>query len=554
MKSAKIKKIIATLLATSMTLGLVACGSGEGSKVEEKPSTETKENVKTDETGVTFPLEEEVTFNLMVVSNGQDMEAQLEKCEWWQDLYEQTNVKIELTVLPAENTMTTLNAMFMTGDEGDAIVARFIKDNELSELTKNGLLLPLNEYVDDAELMPNFNERILAESPGTKGVITSPDGKIYAMPEYNALQGSYLESPMWINKAWLDQLDLEIPNSLETLEAALAAFRDNDMNGNGKKDDEIPFLIQNGNSSSHFEAFMGLYGIPTKDGTYENYVFLEDGKVVFAPQTEEFKDAIVQLNDWYEKGLIWEEAFTATNETFVAKTNGTECVVGLVQAKNPPLSNPADYVQLEPFAVDGYETKWYVHPGIMGVKTRFCVTRSCENADILMAWLDQFYAIENTIRTMYGEEEDGRYSVKDGKYVLNTMTADQTAALSEKAPTLGEILILIPKAYTAIDYAEKMVMNDTQKQQQESYELYEPYLNDEVWPRPYLSDKVTTRLAELRTDIFNTVSQKKAAWITGASDINADWEEFNKSLEKMGIDEFVSLMQESYDVYMEAQK
>ena len=35
---------------------------------------------------------------------------------------------------------------------------------------------------------------------------------------------------------------------------------------------------------------------------------------------------------------------------------------------------------------------------------------------------------------------------------------------------------------------------------------------------------------------------------------DADWEEFNKSLEKMGIDEFVSLMQESYDVYMEAQK
>lgn len=47
----------------------------------------------------------------------------------------------------------------------------------------------------------------------------------------------------FINKAWLDQLGLEVPTTTEELYELLCAFRDNDMNGNGDTTDEIPLEL-----------------------------------------------------------------------------------------------------------------------------------------------------------------------------------------------------------------------------------------------------------------------------------------------------------------------
>lgn len=134
-----------------------------------------------------------------------DLEAELAKCAWWQRLYEETNVKVNFITMPSENTMGVLNAMFAAEEEGDAILGgSIINESNLSLMAANGLLLPMNAYIDDPEIMPNFNERVLAESPSTKGLITAPDGNIYSLPKYKAIEGNYLESPIWINKVWLD--------------------------------------------------------------------------------------------------------------------------------------------------------------------------------------------------------------------------------------------------------------------------------------------------------------------------------------------------------------
>ena len=542
------KKLGNRILAILLTLLLIMSASACGNKIdhEVEPANTVSSNGK-----VSFPLEEEMTFDIMVRYDG-DLDAALENCAFWNRLYELTNVKINFIVLPTDGTMGAFNAMFAANQEGDAILGgSMINESDLSLMAANGLLMPMNEYINDPEIMPNFNERVLAESPATKAYITMPDGNIYSLPKYTALDGNYLECPLWINKNWLDQLNLPVPTTIEELEAALIAFRDHDMNGNGNAGDEIPYIFLNGHTYSHMEAILGLWGLATKDGINDSYVYIQNGQVQFAPTSNAYKDALTTLNRWYESGLIWSECFTGTEETFQAKVSSAVPMVGLLAAKTITAGYEDFFVQLEPVAVEGYEAQWYRHPGRLGGKGQFSLTRSCKNPEVLMHWIDLFYSLENTVAINYGEEDDGRWTRhSDGRYEFFTLPAGKTEELQVTAPLFYELFTNVPGAFTAKDFEERIVLSSIQATYQESYDVYEAYMTDEFWPRPYVADADVSRLAELRTDIFHIVTEKREAWVTGINDVDADWNDYLKLMDKIGVEEFLDILQRNYDHYL----
>ena len=542
------KKLGNRILAILLTLLLMMSASACGNKIdhEVEPANTVSSNGK-----VSFPLGEEMTFDIMVRYDG-DLDAALENCAFWNRLYELTNVKINFIVLPTDGTMGAFNAMFAANQEGDAILGgSMINESDLSLMAANGLLMPMNEYINDPEIMPNFNERVLAESPATKAYITMPDGNIYSLPKYTALDGNYLECPLWINKNWLDQLNLPVPTTIEELEAALIAFRDHDMNGNGNAGDEIPYIFLNGHTYSHMEAILGLWGLATKDGINDSYVYIQNGQVQFAPTSNAYKDALTTLNRWYESGLIWSECFTGTEETFQAKVSSAVPMVGLLAAKTITAGYEDFFVQLEPVAVEGYEAQWYRHPGRLGGKGQFSLTRSCKNPEVLMHWIDLFYSLENTVAINYGEESDGRWTRhSDGRYEFFTLPAGKTEELQVTAPLFYELFTNVPGAFTAKDFEERIVLSSIQATYQESYDVYEAYMTDEFWPRPYVADADVSRLAELRTDIFHIVTEKREAWVTGINDVDADWNDYLKLMDKIGVEEFLDILQRNYDHYL----
>ena len=109
----------------------------------------------------------------------------------------------------------------------------------------------------------------------------------------------------------------------------------------------------------------------------------------------------------------------------------------------------------------------------------------------------------------------------------------------------------MPGAFTVTDFEDRIVLSSIQAMYQESYAVYEAYMTDEFWPRPYIADTDVSRLAELRTDIFHIVTEKREAWVTGIDDINADWNDYLKLMDKIGIEEFLDILQRNYDHYLE---
>ncbi len=541
------KKFLSILLAALMVLSLAACTKTDPTKETKKedPTTQETQAHTEEEKGITFPLAEKVTFTIMV-PNDNDMNEALNKMTWWKELEEATNVHIEFTCLPFDDTWTTLSALATAGKAGDAFLGgTVITDAHLMELAASNLIIELTEYVDNEELMPNYNARVYDQDPDTRLLNATPDGKVWSLMKYRSQAGSYIESPIWINKTWLDNLGLEIPTTIDELEQVLIAFRDNDCNGNGDATDEIPWMIYKSNAMNHFEAMLGSYGIATKDGALENYTYIENGEVKFAPTSENWKAAIKMYNKFWSENLIWSEAFTATNETYTAKLNSATPVIGMYNSKTAPASGSDQYVQIAPVSVDGYKTRYYIHPGFKGIRNTFTVFNTCENVDILMAWVDQFYTFELSNNMQYGDEGWLFEYDEDGKWTAISRTAEEQA-------TVPYLLRDRPFSWTEEDFATRINKSELELTYDKNMEIYEDYLTDEIWPRPYILAEDSARISELRTDIMSTVQEKRAAWITGTADIDAEWDDFVKSIENMGLEEFLGIFQKTYDNYLKA--
>jgi putative aldouronate transport system substrate-binding protein len=546
------KKFLVLLVVLFMIFTIAGCQTAtktNESTVLENSQAEQTQQEEGEDNALEFPLKEKVTFDIMVRSSVHSFD----KCELYNRLAEETNVNINWIYLAQDNAMASLNALFAANNEGDGMLpSASINESNISLLAANDLLKPLNEYIDNEEIMPNFNQRVLSESPKTKGYITMPDGKIYSLPKYTALEGNYLESPIWINKTWLDNLGLSVPKTIEELESVLTAFKEQDANKNGNPDDEIPYIFLNSHSYSHMEALLGLWGIATKDSSLDSYVYVINGKVNFAPTSQAYKDAIMTLNRWYKNGLIWSECFTGTGETYSAKLSGETCVVGCLTTKTPPKGGYSDeYILIEPPKIEGYKPLWYRHPGRLGGKGQFSMTRSAENPEILMHWIDLFYGLENSIEVYNGKVGEGRLELENPKYKFITPKADELEKLKEEKPLFTDIIGNMPTAYTAEDYKNRIVLSADQAIYQSNYAIYEKYMTTEYWPRPYFAEEDATRLNELRTDLFNTVSLKKAEWVTGTSDVNVEWASYVKSLKSMGLEEFMKIVQKTYDNFLE---
>lgn len=548
----KMQRFLSLAMVPVIGLSITACTensneTADNSAAEPSASGETA--------AITFPLPKAYTFTIAGV-NGTEGESP-QQTAFFKKLAEKTNVNIKYINLgkDMESATEKLNVLLGTKDAPDAIMgASAMNETFLAMYANEGYLAPMNKYLKDPKVMPVFNSRILKENPDILTGIASPNGNIYSLPYINQVPGTYLESPIWINKVWLDNLGLSVPKTLAELENVMEAFLTKDANGNGDPTDEIPLLARNGSGFEHLEAWLSLWGIPTKDSTFENFVYVKDGKVIFAPTTKEYKAFIKTMQKWYEKKWLWNEYFIASPQTFSAIQNDAGAAkYGILTSKNAAGKFANQYIAIVPPVVEGYKPKFYLNPAYLsGSKGQFELTSNSKNPDILMAFIDQFYLLENTLEAYNGvANEDPRLTLNNGVYKVNTVSAVELGK-NVTGNFRNYFSNNLPGAVLESDYKNgKVEMSEADKVKGVTYELYAKagVINNEVWPRPYLNPEDATRLNEMRTDIFNTVSKYRAAWITGQSDIDKEWDAYLNALKSMKVDDLAAIMQKTYNNY-----
>lgn len=298
------KKWLSMFLAAVMLCGVLAgCGGTQSGSTPASGAQSASAAGDSNVNAEGFPIvNEPITLRGMVALNANvkdwNEHPALKRME------ELTGIHIEWECVPDAGFTEKRNLAFASDDLPDIILRAKISPQEEMKYAANGQLVALDEYLDYA---PNLSALIEQDDAIRKG-ITMPDGHIYSCPQLNKTEGNLIHH-YWINKTWLDNLGLEAPTTVDELYDVLVAFRDNDPNGNGQKD-EIPYCVV-GKDYPHrmFYDLLGSWGFGINGVMDSDYAFswldIDDaGNVRFIGREDKFKNMVEFYNKLWTEGLV----------------------------------------------------------------------------------------------------------------------------------------------------------------------------------------------------------------------------------------------------------
>ena len=481
-----------------------------------------------------------------------------------QQMNEAMGVTIEWNCVSGDTLTEKKNLILNAGsDLPDALMAASLTDSELLTYGGNGLLIPLEDYINE-ETMPNLM-KIVEKRPEMLATCTMPDGHIYGLPGISEMGFEYSDGNTYyigaipqftaINTDWLEAVGMEMPTTVDELHDVLVAFRDQDVNGNGDPTDEIPLSFIFPEKNGSWCAGLGTLLAPFGCTDYQaDHRAIEDGKVYYQAASEEYKNAIAYYHDWFEEGLIDIEIFSQDSSQYIAKGNGEDPRLGVfVWWEIPEVvgEERAESYEYLPI-LEGPDGTYGVNLNEMGTTSHnsFSVTNACENPELLLKWVDQMYDPINSMQAIYGpigvywdEEPD-----ENGCYSMRELKEGETAGeLKSKSELLG------PTEQLTEDYGTYYYLEDRAQERLNDLEsFWFNYVDStEYYPSvTYTADEIEV-INDKLSDIKALTEEKVAHWLRDGG-IEEEWDQYLQDLDNMGLQEVVGAWQAAYDRYQEA--
>lgn len=530
-----VKRLCSTVLITGMTAALLAgCGGKE------------QETVKAD-LGDSFHAEglpivdEQVTIDILTTRWG-SMGDTFTVNRFLADLEAASNVKVEWQV-QSLNDWGEQKSILLAGGQLPGI---FLGSQSLSDadiLNNLEYFMPLDDLIEN--YMPNY-KKVLEECPELRKMTTFPDGHIYSLGKKLPARPKTANQPI-INKKWLDNLGLEVPATIDELTEVLRAFKEQDANGNGDPNDEIPI------------CGISMYLlVPFGYDAIDSDMILRNGEVYYARISEEYKEGLKWLQKLYAEGLIDPESYTQDDTMAIAKRQDPNVSrVGFAYEWIPDASFGQwsdEYIAIAPVAgPDGERHSYGDANGISALgRNEVVITTACQYPEVVARWLDQFYTDEATIQNFWGAIGTVINKDENGDYTL----LDPPEGTSADAWYWEQSLRDFGPGYVTDELTDKLHLSPDSG---DGLKLELAKLGDDYIGTPFpvvmYTAEETEELATISTDTDKYISEMEAAWVTDSSrDIDAEWDEYINQLNIMGLERLIEIKVEVYNRYIEADK
>lgn len=570
----RFQKTAAIVLAVSMAVSLAACGkqaeetgnAGSAANTENTGNADTQASsgtgsVEVNETGYPITSEEITVTAAGPMPSG---------CEDWSQLAvidEYANrLGIRLDCDFYETDWETQLTLKVAGDElPDMLIGCSMNVSDVNEWGGEGYFLELSQYMD---LMPNL-KAYFDQYPELEAYCTTSDGHIYGLPKLKVDMTDRL-TRSFINKQWLDNLGLSMPTSIDEYYDVLVAFKEQDANGNGDPDDEIPLLFtsDSGGYTALEKTLLDAYGIFTTD---PNYVLQADesGKVELANINDTYKEYLKFMHRLYAEGLMEQEAFTITGDEITTKQQGDVygsfgCGSAPFVMANKDISYDANWMALSGMSSELHPKREASIASPVQNSILVAVNGNTEYPEALARFIDYFYTEEGMLSATKGYDGVTFDMVQDdllGTEVPEMRIPDGYTSGEEfryKGAILNEALNLVEKNI------DRQAMFESDREVLEKPEFVEKYgwaarvidafksddvTGVEAYPVvSYTSDEVEERGAVYK-DITTYLKQARAQFITGELDLDKDWDTYVNTLNQMNLGRLLEIEQAAYDRY-----
>ncbi len=512
----KMKKITAITLVIALVFSMaVFCG---GCKKKEKRDPKV------------------ITYWSILDGNTSQTATTLAETAFAKKLMEEVGCEIQFIHPAAGQGVEKFTLMLASGNLPDIIEANWdvLYPGGREKALSDGLIQPINLETD----APNL-KAYLDANPNIDRLVTTEDGEYIGFPFIRG--DAYLQtySGPIVRQDWLDELGMSAPETIDDWTEMLRAFK-------SKKKAAAPFSTQLTNLNT-YGLFSGAYG------TYYD-LYAENGKVVYGPLEDNYKDYLKKMNEWYKEGLLDPEFATVDGSVLQGNilngvTGATAGSAGgnlgkwlaaapdekfdLVGAKYPVL-NKGDDIKFGQYdmAVNG---------------TFAAISKDCNNYELCAKLLDYGYSEEGHMLFNFGIEGES-YTMVDGyptyteDIVKNKDGLSMAASMARYCRSHNTGAFVQDKRYME-QYSQ------TPQQKNALNTWLQTDAKNHILPPMTLTSEQEIEMTSIEESLATYRDQMQMKFITGELPLSK-YDEFRDGLRERGVDKYVKYHQEAYNKFI----
>lgn len=514
----KMNKVLTCVLVVCMLLSLTACGDKSQKEV-------ISSEVKLAEGGV-YPMEceDELTIWCELTSGLSTRVSDFGETPLSAELEARTGVKVSY-VHPAQGQQTEQFNLLLASNELPDIIAYGWPAYGAQAAIDNNYILDITEMVEN--WAPNY-KKYLTENPESDRMSKTDNGSYYAFNFFRDNIGDCIYSGPIVRADLLEKVNLEVPETIDEWETVLRAFK-NELNIS------IPFSSSIANL--HW-AFTGAFDI-LQD------IYVKDGKVVYGPATENWREYLTKMNAWYKEGLIDNNiaSFDKTAHNTNILNNRVGATFGAASGGLGKWNSGATIEGFRmvgapyPVAEKGTVPKFANQEKILGGDS-YAITTQCVNPELAVRFLD------------YGYSEEGRllynFGVEGKSYVLDENGEPKIIDVLDengKVDSNGKLLYAMG-SYSGPFVQMTQVPAQLQASLPEVSPAIELWANNEFEENRYPAVTYTideqTEMSNIRSEIKTYTSEMTMKFITGVESLDK-FDEYLKQLDAFKLDRLLEI-------------
>lgn len=450
---------------------------------------------------------------------------------------ERLNVEVEVTTIGTDSADTKFNLMVASGDYLDII------ENAANNYAGGGtkaiqdeVLLDLMPYME--VYAPDYWATLQTDEVAMKTMVDADNQMASIVSLYDEMPRPQMG--LWIRSDWLEAQNMQMPSSLEELEAVLDMFK----NTYGCTDayacrENCDVPIRN-----VYQAFE--WSVDEDNQVHYGYTDAQDN----------FKDYLKKAHEWYEKGYF-SSGFITANDTTLPKSsmivNGQSGLFDadiMIVSEVGTLDDTIEISALAPItknADDKVPADWMSR---MNNSNMASISTKCENPEYAVAFINYAFTEDAFMAVNWGTEGE-TYTLENGKPVFTDLMLNNPNLPASFTP-----LAYISPGFPFLKSYEMALSSYTYPAQAACFDIYVSKTDDSLPKTGYPKDFVTfttaesETLAQYQSDLETYVTECLAKFFTGDMDVDTDYDAFAAQIRNLGSEEVKQVYQSAYERFV----